>query len=42
MGTEMGNNHTFYVYVKDVPDNPPFWSEIVPFYELDECKEEVR
>lgn len=40
-GTELWTLHTFFLYVGDAPDNPPFWSGIVPFYELDECQEEV-
>lgn len=43
---ERGNRnnvtHTFFVNVNDAPDNKPFWTTIVPFYELDECQDKVR
>ena len=32
---------TFFVYVDDVADNSPFFTDVVPFYTLEECKTEV-
>ncbi|KAG0718110.1 Protein dachsous [Chionoecetes opilio] len=40
-GNKMNTKQTFFVYVNDLPDNAPFWSDIEPVWKLSECQPEV-
>lgn len=38
-GYQKNAKQTFFIYVKDMPDEAPFWSQREPVYTLSECRE---